>query len=377
MPESALTAVVVGAGWAGEGHTLSLQHNDVEVVAICARKPEVVQEVAAKLNVPQASTDWRESLMTLKPDIVALASPAVLRREVVDLAAELGCHILCDKPLALTEAEAKHLYQTVKQADVKHAYAATQKYDPSIFYLTDLIANKAIGTLHEIQLLFSVPYNNPLTPWGWYDRLASGGGLLANGLPHNLGILEEIVQGKVVSLAGTANNTRTQAPYVPNIHDIRQRLSTQLSEEEAAGLEWRDCDADTAFTALFHLESALSDSTIPVFMQVNAVAPYVSKTNGWHFYGDEGSIFGAGFFALELTQQTASETKNLPTPQKYLDKLPQVGDDELNKWVALANDFVAHVRGEPHEPYLTFEDGWRYQAAIDAIRQGRGFYQIS
>ena len=46
------------------------------------------------------------------------------------------------------------------------------------------------------------------------------------------------------------------------------------------------------------------------------------------------------------------------------------------KWCALARDFVADVRGEPHQPYLTFRDGWRYQAAIDAIRAGRGWVEL-
>ncbi|HEV2124148.1 MAG TPA: hypothetical protein VGW38_15400 [Chloroflexota bacterium] len=58
----------------------------------------------------------------------------------------------------------------------------------------------------------------------------------------------------------------------------------------------------------------------------------------------------------------------LPIPQRLLDALPHVGDDVQNKWCALACDFITNVRGEPHQPYLTFYDGWRYQAAIDAIR---------
>jgi hypothetical protein len=56
--------------------------------------------------------------------------------------------------------------------------------------------------------------------------------------------------------------------------------------------------------------------------------------------------------------------------------LPQIGDDVQNKWAALARDFVADIRGEPHEPYLTFRDGWRYQEAIDAIRAGHGWHDL-
>src|SRR5437764_5048583 len=92
-----LRAIVVGAGFAGEGHTLALRHVGVDVVAICARQPAVVQAVADRLAVPEVSIDWRHTLETVKPDIVALATPASLRGEVVEAATALGCHLFCDK----------------------------------------------------------------------------------------------------------------------------------------------------------------------------------------------------------------------------------------------------------------------------------------
>ncbi|MFQ6040943.1 MAG: hypothetical protein ACE5PV_08815 [Candidatus Poribacteria bacterium] len=64
-----MKAVVIGAGWAGEGDTRALQHYGVDVVAICARKADVVQTVASRLGVSQASTDWHKSPLEIKPDI--------------------------------------------------------------------------------------------------------------------------------------------------------------------------------------------------------------------------------------------------------------------------------------------------------------------
>jgi hypothetical protein len=48
----------------------------------------------------------------------------------------------------------------------------------------------------------------------------------------------------------------------------------------------------------------------------------------------------------------------------------------MSRWAALARDFVADICGEPHEPYLTFEDGYRYQVMIEAIRQGTGWVEL-
>ena len=93
----------------------------MEVVVICARQSVVVQQVADRLSVAQASTDWRQRLETVCPDIVALATPAVLRIEVDEMAAGLGCQLLVEKPLATTASQAHHIYQRVQAAEVKHA----------------------------------------------------------------------------------------------------------------------------------------------------------------------------------------------------------------------------------------------------------------
>jgi len=147
MSEDKLTAVVVGAGYAGEGHTKALQSAGVDVVAICARTADVVQQVADTLGVPMASTDWSTSLKEIRPDIVALATPAGLRAEVVDRACEMGSHLLCDKPLGTSAQEALTLYQSVKTHGVKHAFGATKGYEPSVAWIAQLLGDGTIGEI--------------------------------------------------------------------------------------------------------------------------------------------------------------------------------------------------------------------------------------
>ena len=377
MPKENLRAVVIGAGWAGEGHSKALQQVGVEVAAICARQPEVVQAVADRLEVAEASTDWQRTVETVKPDIVALATPAGLRGPVVGAAAELGCHIFCDKPLATTAAEAERLYNLVDQAGVKHAYAATHCYDPSVAWLAELIENDTIGPLLELDIMVRLPMLAELAPWSWLDTLAGGGGMLNNGLTHWLGMLERIIGGQVVAATGAAQVLRQRAPVVPDLHDFRQMISTTLSAEEAAKLEWRACDADNAFTALLHFAGPKPNQPeVRVQIIINTMAAGPGPTNGWYFYGRQGTLLGEGTLALTVSRQDNPETdpEPLPIPQRLLDQLPQVGDDVQNKWVALSRDFVADIRGEAHQPYLTFKDGYRYQAVIEAIRASAGWH---
>ena len=81
---------------------------------------------------------------------MALATPAVLRSQVVEMAAGLGCHLLVEKPLATTASQARHISQRVRAVGVKHAYAATHCYNPAYVRLKGLIQQGRIGQLQKI-----------------------------------------------------------------------------------------------------------------------------------------------------------------------------------------------------------------------------------
>lgn len=381
-----LKAVVVGAGWSAEGHTKAFQHYGVEVLAICARKPDIVQKVASGLGVPEASTDWRKSLLKHKPDIVAVTTPAILRTEVIALAVELGCHIISEKPLALTAEAAGHIYNLVKDTGLKHAFAATHLYDPSVAYVRELLTQQhAIGELTAVDIGYSrrISHNtasNTVKPWNWMSSLAHGGGALNNGLTHRLGMLERMTGMKIVSAVGEAKTAIRKAPVVPEIRDFRVWRRREITTEAASKLEWRVCDAEWDYSAFFKLGSSAPSDTedsILVTMRTHPGVPTHSPKGGWYFYGTHGTLVGRGGHILSpLTKHVGEASEELPVPQTLTDDLPRIGDDIQNKWVALVRDFLADIEDRPHEPYLTFQDGWRYQIAIDAIRASKGWTQI-
>lgn len=381
-----LRAVVIGAGWSGEGHTKAFQHYGVEVLAICAREPDVEQKVASRLGVPEASIDWRESLLKHKPDIVVLTTPAVLRTEVIELAVELGCHIISEKPLALTATEAGYIYNLIKDTGLKHAFAATLLYDSSVFYVQDLlIQQKVIGGLKAIDIGYSRPIaystsSKLVKPWNWMNSLAHGGGVLNNGLTHRLGMLERMTGMKVVSTVGEAKADVWEAPVVPEIRDFRVWVRRELTHEEASKFEWRVCDAENDFSAFFKLARSVSDrgNSILVTMRSQPAVPTSISTRGRYFYGSNGTLVREDKRTLApLTLYNMNDTiEELSVPQQFSDTVPCIGDDIQNKWGALVQDFLADIQNHPHEPYLTFQDGWRYQVAIDAIRTSQGWTQL-
>lgn len=180
----ALRAVVIGAGWAGEGHTIAIRNAGVEVVALCGRTPEPAYAKAAQLHIADVRFDWRATLTELRPDIVTIGTPGDTHSEIARHALALGCHVMCEKPLALNVADARAMLDAAVRAGVKLAYGAMARYAPAVIYAQELIAQGVIGPVREIA--FTSRGEFPPLPFGWFHQLALGGGLLNNGFTHNL-----------------------------------------------------------------------------------------------------------------------------------------------------------------------------------------------
>src|SRR5262245_20655344 len=106
-----LRAVILGAGYAGQGHAAALRLAGVEIAGMASRTQDVGAKVAASLNTPRYSADWRGLIAEVKPEIVAVGTPGGTHLEMISAALDAGCHVLADKPLATTAADARTLYE--------------------------------------------------------------------------------------------------------------------------------------------------------------------------------------------------------------------------------------------------------------------------
>jgi predicted dehydrogenase len=302
----------------------------------------------------------------------------------VEVAAAMGSHVLCEKPLALTAEDAAAMYRSVEAAGVKHAYAATQRYGPEVAWLAELLRDGAIGELIEVVGVFRSPPGTPpsVRPWVWMADVRAGGGRLFNGFTHDLAILGTILGSPPLRVMGRVQTSRYEATVVPGIHDIRQAgaVLKTVTPEYAATLPRRGVTAEEGFSAI--LEFAGRSGAIPLTMAMGQGVALPGEVDGWRLYGRTGTLLAqreGGRFSYIVSRLGRGEqvAEPLPVPERLRAALPQVGDDEQNKWCALLQDFVADIRGEVHQPYLTFRDGWRTMVAIDAIRAGSGWTDLA
>ncbi len=130
MPK--LGVAVVGVGMLGRRHAENLRRQvaDAQLVAVCDASRQRALEVAAELELDSATDRLAEVLDRKDVQAVVIATPSKFHAEQTEAAARAGKHIFCEKPLALTLAQADAALAAVRAAGVQLQIGFMRRYDP-------------------------------------------------------------------------------------------------------------------------------------------------------------------------------------------------------------------------------------------------------
>ncbi|MGA7525463.1 MAG: Gfo/Idh/MocA family oxidoreductase [Acidobacteriaceae bacterium] len=145
------------------------------VTAIASRHPDKARAVAAQLGIPTAYGSYEELLAD--PAIDAVYNPLPNQHHVpwTIRAAEAGKHVLCEKPLSLTLAEAESLLAVRRRTGVVIGEAFMIRCHPQWLRTRALIDEGRIGTLRAVNAVFSYFNNDPANI---RNQMECGGGAL-------------------------------------------------------------------------------------------------------------------------------------------------------------------------------------------------------
>ena len=125
-----------------------------EIVAIASRDAETARRVADRLAIPRAHGSYEALLADPDVDAVYIPLPNHLHAEWSIAAARAGKHVLCEKPLALTAADAEAMIEAADAAGVHLMEAFMYRHHPSWVTVRELVASGRIGTLTAVQSWF-------------------------------------------------------------------------------------------------------------------------------------------------------------------------------------------------------------------------------
>ncbi len=154
---------VIGAGIVGGGLHAHVYHHlpQAELVAICDLDEARAREVAERFGAPQVYTDYRDLLARDDIAAVSVATPDFAHREIAVAAAEAGKHILVEKPLATTAADAEAILRAVDAAGVKLMVDFQNRVNPAFVTSRQAVLN---GELGELKYIYARLSNTTFVP---------------------------------------------------------------------------------------------------------------------------------------------------------------------------------------------------------------------
>ncbi|NPV46519.1 MAG: Gfo/Idh/MocA family oxidoreductase [Armatimonadetes bacterium] len=166
---------IIGSQFVAEIHAESLQRvPNARLVAAASTNPDHVGTFAAKHGIPKHFTDYRDLLALPEVDLVFLCLPNYLHCQACCDAAAAKKHVVCEKPMAMTLAEADQMIATCAANGVLLMYAEELCFTPKYVRAKQLCDEGALGDLYLIKQMEK--HDGPHAAWFW-DVEKSGGGV--------------------------------------------------------------------------------------------------------------------------------------------------------------------------------------------------------
>jgi len=163
---------IVGCGYMGGIHTQGWQTvPEAEVVAVVDLISDRADFLARQLNY-EAYSDYAEAIGRPDVDVVSVCIPTYLHAEVTTVAAELGKHVLCEKPIALTLEDADSMISVAQENQIKLGLGFMRRHSPVV---SDLKARLATGEFGRPVLYHASDVRELRPKTQMHDANANGG----------------------------------------------------------------------------------------------------------------------------------------------------------------------------------------------------------
>jgi len=196
--------VVAGAGSIGERHVRCFLGTGRVDVALCEIDAERRRVVAERYGVARAYSSWDQALAD-RPDAAVIATPAHWHVSMARQAVDQGCHVLIEKPLAVTTEGIAELESAVRKGQARVAVAYVYRCHPALAALREALQTGRFGRPLQVVAVSgqNFPFYRPAYRDTYYPRHESGGGAVQDALTHLVNAVEWLV-GPVTRLAADA-----------------------------------------------------------------------------------------------------------------------------------------------------------------------------
>lgn len=224
-----LKFALIGTGGIAQTYAQAFQTSDrCRLVAVA----DVNQDSARAFAEPfgaKAFTEYKALAENAEIDAVIIATPPNSHAEIAMYFMQRGVHILCEKPLCLSVAEAREMIQTAEETGVKFTMASKFRYVEDVIKAKAMVASGVLGKVLQFENAFTAKVDMSRR-WN-SDKETAGGGVLIDNGTHSVDIIRYFLGAITEVLAVEAGKTNG-LPVDENV-----KLLAKTSEGIAASVD--------------------------------------------------------------------------------------------------------------------------------------------
>ena len=373
-----IRTVIFGQGFARNVMLPCLRHVDgIEVVGLASPNLEKLKETAARFAISSFDSDHRAILERTRPDLAIVATPPHRHAEQAIDALEAGCHVLCEKPMALDLEETGRMVAAARRKPGRLALVDHElRFLPTRLCLRERARGGDLGRIRAAASILASPgRRDPSLPWNWWSDATCGGGALGAIGSHAVDALRWIL-GEIVQVRGRLETV------IPERFDPATGAVRAVTSDDRASARLRFASGAVARIEISLVEDGRSHLLAirgdAAWARVEEQRPLCTTRLpaprpddadrddlGW----TDGLVeaWGAGPAAESKEEEVREDLDHDLPPSSELG-IPDT--DWARAFLRMMRRVVVAIdHGTELEGAATFEEGHRTQSVLDAIRR--------
>lgn len=384
-PEAPLKFALVGLGRAARHHLMALRVQQKKGRAELIAVADANQAAADKALHTHAKAYFRdvpiyaslgEILEHCQPDVVAITTPSGSHKALAVEALAAGCHLLVEKPIAMSSEDAREICEAAEKAGKRVALGHVYRYFPLVDQVQHDLKNGRFGRIY---------YGTVQVRWGhdqayydsapWRGTRAADGGVVMNQSVHALDLMRWLLCVDDNDSSETSEAYRTPETLVPSgiseVSDLSKGPETSVKafcDRQSHRMESEDLGL-----ALFRFgnDSYLSyEGTTSSEPAAQEASFYICAEKGEiraRLYRKKISCEMIENGGKRITRQYIRRWLGRELKKEGLAALTQIG----NPHYFIYSDFIEAIR-EKHDPRASARDGLASVAMVEAIYKDSG-----
>ncbi len=200
--------------WRTAGHVAELPLRP-EMTLLVGRRAAAATEAADRLGWQESTDDWQAAIARDDIDVVDICTPGDTHAEMAIAALAAGKHVLCEKPLANTVAEAEAMVAAARGAAGRQAMVGfTYRRTPAVALARDMVAAGVLGSVRQVRAQYLQDWlADEEAPLTWrLDKERAGSGALGDIGAHIIDAVEFVTGQRLTGVAGLTETFVKQRP---------------------------------------------------------------------------------------------------------------------------------------------------------------------